>query len=174
MSLSMSQITTPVFVRALENLSAILAKGVASAEARKIEPSVLINDRLAPDMLPLARQIQIASDAVKLCVGRLAGVDAPSFPDTETTFPELQARIANTIAFLKSVPADKIDGSEDKDIVIKFPGMELKFTGRDYVLQMVYPNLYFHSTTAYAILRHNGVAIGKMDYLGAVENHHVA
>ena len=174
MSLSMSQITTPVFVRALENLSAILAKGVASAEARKIDPAVLINDRLAPDMLPLARQIQIASDGVKLCVARLAGVESPSYPDTETSFPELQERIAKTIAFLKSVPAEKIDGSEGKDIVVKFPGMELHFTGLDYVVQMVCPNLYFHSTTAYAILRHNGVELGKMNYLGDVKNHHAA
>ena len=174
MSLSMSQITVPVFVRALENLSAILAKGEASAEARKIAPSVLINDRLAPDMLPLSRQIQIASDGVKLCVARLAGVESPAYPDTETTFPELQARIAKTIAFLQSIPTEKIDGSQDKEIVVKFPGMELHFTGLNYVMQMVLPNLYFHSTTTYAILRHNGVTIGKMDYLGSVENHHVA
>jgi hypothetical protein len=168
MSLSMSQITVPVFVRAMENLSAILAKGAASAEARKIAPAILINDRIAPDMLPLARQIHIASDAVKNCVARLAGVEPPVFPDTETTFPELQERIAKTIAFVQSVPAEKIDGSEDRVITIKFPGVEMQFAGLDYVLNMVYPNLYFHSTTTYAILRHNGVDLGKMDYLGAV------
>ncbi len=168
MSLSMSQITVPVFVRALENLSVVLGKAATSAEARKIDPAVLINDRLAPDMLPFARQIYIATDAVKGCVARLAGVEIPSYPDVETTFPDLQARIARTIAFMQSVPADKIDGSEDRQVVVKIRDTELHFTGLDYVFNLVLPNLYFHSTTAYAILRHNGVDLGKADYLGGL------
>jgi hypothetical protein len=168
MSLTMSQITVPVFVRALENLSVVLGKGAASAEARKIDPAVLVNDRLAPDMLPLRSQIAIASDAVKGCVARLAGIEIPAYEDNETTFAELQERIAKTIAFIKSVPTDNIDGSEDREIVVKIRGTELHFTGLNYVFDLVLPNLFFHSTTTYAILRHNGVEVGKLDYLGNI------
>jgi len=167
MSLSMYQISIPVFARALNNLAAILNKAVAHAEAKKIDPSVLINYRLAPDMLPLSRQVQIASDAAKGCAARLAGVEVPSFADTETTFPELQERIAKTLAFLNTVNAAQIDGSESRTVTIQLRGKDVQFLGLAYLTSFVLPNLYFHVTTAYAILRHNGVELGKADYLGA-------
>lgn len=166
MSLSMYSASIPVLVRMLGNLSAILHKAEAYAAERKIEPSVLLNARLAPDMLPLVSQVQIASDNAKGCAARLAGLDIPSYADTESSFAELQARIAKTQAFLGSVTAAQVDGSEGKSITLNFPGMELKFSGQDYLLNFVLPNFYFHVTTAYAILRHNGLDIGKMDFLG--------
>lgn len=167
MSLSMYQISVPVFVRVLENLSFILTKGAASAEARKIDPLVLTTGaRLAPDMYPLARQIQIATDVVKGGGARLAGVEVPSYTDTETTFPELQERIAKTVAFLKSLKPEQIDGSETRDVKLKISGNEVTLKGQPYLMNFVLPNLYFHTTTAYAILRHNGVDLGKKDFLG--------
>jgi len=168
MSLSLYQASVPQFVRMFGNLSAILDKAVAYAEAKKIDPNVLLNARLAPDMHPLTRQVQIASDAVKGCAARLAGVDVPSFADTESSFAELQARIAKTLDFVKSLTPEQIDGGAGREIVMKFPGAELKFTAEDYLLHFVLPNFYFHVTTAYAILRHNGLDVGKMDYLGRV------
>lgn len=165
MTISMYQASIPVFIHGLQNLSAILAKGEAYAAAKKIDPSIFINARLAPDMFPLARQIQIASDSVKGCGARLAGVEVPSFPDTETTFAELQARIAKTIAFLQTLKPQQIDGSEDRTINLKVGPRELSFKGQDYLTHFVLPNLYFHSTVTYAILRHNGVDLGKQDYL---------
>lgn len=167
MSLSMYQASIPVFIRMLGNLSAILEKAAAYAETKKIQPAVLINARLAPDMRPLSFQIQIASDMAKGCAARLAGIDVPSFPDTETTFPELQTRIAKTLTFLQSVSAAQIDGSEERNITLKTGGREMHFTGQAYLLSFVLPNFYFHVTTAYAILRHNGLEIGKQDFLGA-------
>jgi hypothetical protein len=167
MPLSMHQTCAPIFLRQLGALSAILAKAEAYAEAKKIDPSTLLTDRLAPDMLPLSRQIQIASDAAKAGLARLAGVEAPSFPDTETTFADLQARIAKTVAFVNSIPADQVDGSEDKDIAFKFRGVETHFKGQAFLLHFVLPNFFFHVSMAYAILRHDGVALGKSDFLGA-------
>lgn len=166
MTLSMYQASVPVFVRMLNNLSAILTKAEAYATAKSIEPSVLVNARLAPDMFPLVRQIQIASDSAKGCAARLAGVDIPSFPDTETTFAELQERIKKTIDSIQSADAGKIDGSESRDIAVKMRTGELNFKGRDYLLNFVLPNFYFHISIAYAILRHNGLDIGKKDFLG--------
>jgi len=166
MSLSMHQISIPVFARALNNLAAILNKAATHVEARKIDPSVLINYRLAPDMLPLSRQVQIASDTAKGCAARLAGVDVPSFADTETTFPELQERIDKTLAFLNTLTAEQIDGSESRTVTIQLRGKDVQFVGLAYLTSFVLPNLYFHVTTAYAILRHNGVELGKADYLG--------
>ncbi len=166
MSLSMYQASIPVFIRMMGNLSAILEKAAAYAEAKKIDPSVLINARLAPDMRPLSFQIQTASDMAKGCAARLAGIDAPSFPDTESTFPELQQRIAKTITFLQSVTAAQVDGSEERDVVLKLRGQEARFKGQPYLLTFVLPNFYFHLTTAYAILRHNGLDIGKADFIG--------
>jgi hypothetical protein len=163
----MYQASVPVFLRYLSNLSAILDKAAKFAEARKIDPSILVNARLAPDMFPLSRQIQIATDAAKGCSARLAGVEVPSFADTESTFPELQERIAKTVAFLKSLNAAQIDGSEQKQIHLKAGTRELDFKGQDYLLFFALPNLFFHITTAYDILRHNGLEIGKIDYLGA-------
>jgi uncharacterized protein len=166
MSLTMYQASIPVFVRMLGNLSAILEKAAAHAEAKKIDPAVFINARLAPDMYPLSRQIQIATDMAKGCAARLAGIEIPSYADTESTFPELQARIAKTVAFLQSVSAGQIDGSEERTIKLKMHGREIVFLGQPYLLNYVLPNVYFHITAAYAILRHNGVEIGKRDYIG--------
>lgn len=168
MTLSMYQASIPVFVRALENLAQVLAKGAAYAETAKIDPATLVNAHLATDMYPLARQVQIATDGVKGCAARLAGIAVPSYADTETTFPELQERIAKTLAFIQSVDAAKIDGSEDRSIVLKVGGRELNFLGQPYLLAFVVPNLFFHVTIAYAILRHAGVPLGKMDFLGAM------
>ncbi|NQD92517.1 DUF1993 domain-containing protein [Pseudomonas sp. CrR25] len=166
MSLSMYRASNPVFVRMLGNLSAILHRAEAFALERKIEPGVLLGARLAPDMHPLVRQVQIATDNVKGCAARLAGIDIPRYEDTESSFAEVQARIAKTQAFLDSIAAAQIDGTEDKPIILNFPGVELKFSGQEYLLNFVLPNFYFHLTTAYAILRHNGLEIGKMDFLG--------
>jgi uncharacterized protein len=168
MPLSMHDVSIPVLVRGLNNLSALLDKGAASAEARKIDPSVLINARLAPDMHPLSRQIQIASDSAKGAASRLAGVETPSWPDTETTFPELKARIKKTVEYLEGFKADQIDGAEDRSIMLNLGGGEIAFSGRDFLFSFVLPNFFFHVTIAFAILRHNGVEIGKRDYLGGV------
>ena len=169
MTLSMYQASVPTFIHGLANLSAILAKAAAYAEAKKIDPSVLINARLAPDMFPLARQVQITCDVVKGGVARLASAEVPSHTDNETTFPELQARIAKVTAFLQTFKAAQIDGSEDKTITLKVGGNELSFKGQAYLLTFVIPNFYFHITTTYAILRHNGLDIGKMDFLGKIQ-----
>jgi uncharacterized protein len=166
MSLSMYQASIPTLVRMLGNLSAILTKAATYAETKKIDPSVLINARLAPDMRPLSFQIQTTSDLAKGCAARLAGIEAPSFPDTETTFPELQTRIAKTIEFLNSVSAAQVDGSEERTVTLKMRTQEVQFQGQAYLLSFVLPNFYFHVTTAYAILRHNGLDIGKGDFLG--------
>lgn len=166
MSVNMYQISIPVFTHVLNNLSNILNKGAAHAEAKKIDPTVLINDRLAPDMFPLSRQVQIATDAVKGCAARLANVDIPSFADTEASFPELQERVAKTLAFLKTITPEQINGSEERAVTLKMRGNDVQLQGLAYLNHFVLPNMYFHVTTAYAILRHNGVEIGKMDYLG--------
>lgn len=158
--------TIPDFIRTLTALSGLVEKGAASAQARKIDPLVLTGARIAPDMFALTRQVQIACDTGKNGFSRLAGMEPPKFEDTETTFEELQARIAKTIAFLRSVPVASLQGSEDK--VVTFPaGPErvLKMKGSAYLTQWMLPNLYFHTVTAYNILRHNGVDVGKMDYL---------
>jgi hypothetical protein len=166
MPISMYQASVPVLARTFNNLAAILTKAEADAAARSIEPSVFINARLAPDMHPLSRQVQIASDAAKGGVARLAGIEPPSFPDTETTFAELQERIRKTVDFVQSVTAAQIDGSEEKSITLKFPGGEISFVGQAFLLHFTLPNVFFHVTTAYDILRHNGVALGKRDFLG--------
>ena len=168
MTISMYQASVPVFIRQLTNLAAILRKAEAHAEAKKIEPAVFINARLAPDMYALARQVQIASDSAKGCAARLAGIEVPSYADTETTFAELQARIAKTVDFLKGIKPEQIDGSEDREVVLKMRSGDVTFRGQPYLLDFATPNLYFHCTTVYAILRHNGVEIGKMDYLGGI------
>ena len=168
MSLSMYQASVPSFLRTLGNLSAILGKAITYAETKKIEPSVLVNARLAPDMRPLSFQVQIACDMAKAGAARLAGIDVPNFPDTESTLPELQARIAKTIDFLKTVSAEQIDGSEERTVTLKVGPQEMTFKGQPYLLGFVLPNVYFHVTTAYAILRHNGLDIGKRDYIGGI------
>ncbi len=164
MSLSMHDASIGVFVRAFTALSRILDKAAAHAEAKKIDPAAFVQARLFPDMLPLVRQVQIASDTAKGAGARLAQVDVPSYPDTEATFAELQARIAKTVAFLRGLDATRFAGSEDRTITLKLD-RERTFSGRDYLLNFALPNFFFHVTTAYAILRHNGVEIGKPDYL---------
>jgi len=165
MSQSMYTNSVPVFIHALKNLSAILDKAAAFAASKNIDPSVLVNSRLAPDMFPLSRQIQIASDMVKGGGARLASVDNPKFDDTEATFEELQARIAKTIAFLETLTHAQIDGTEEKQIKIQAGPSEYEFKGLQYLNHWVFPNLYFHMATAYNILRHNGVELGKRDFL---------
>ena len=166
MKISMYQASAPRFVNMLTNLSAILDKAQAHAEARKIDPATLANGRLFPDMFPMKRQVQIACDTAKGAVARLAGVDVPKHEDTEQTFPELKARIAKTIDFVKSIPPAQLEGTEDKNIHLKLGPREVDFTGMQYLLGHALPNFYFHVTTAYDILRHNGVELAKRDYIG--------
>jgi uncharacterized protein len=167
MSVNAYQATVPAFIQILTSLSAILTKAVAHAEAKKIDPSVFVNARIAPDMFPLARQVQIASDQAKGASARLAGVEVPSFADTETTFPELQARIAKTLDFIKGLKPAQFDGAFDRDITLTLAGEKMTWKGGVYLHQFALPNFYFHATAAYAILRHNGVEIGKRDFLGS-------
>jgi hypothetical protein len=167
MPLTLFQTSIPIFTRYLQNLSALLEKAEADAKARNYPPEVLIEARLAPDMHKLSRQVQIASDMVKNGAARLAGLEPPSFPDTETTFEDLQTRIAKTIAFLETITETQLEGAETREIVLKFPGRQMNFSGAEYLLHFVLPNLFFHVTTAYNILRHNGVVIGKRDFMGA-------
>jgi hypothetical protein len=164
--MSMYQLSVEPLLRALNNLSAVLHKGLAHAEARKIDPAVFSGARLFPDMLPLNRQVHIVSDISKACGARLAGMEPPRYEDVEFTFPELQARIAKTVTFLNSLNAAQIDGSESREISFRSGGQNLKMPGLDYLTKYVLPNVYFHVTTAYAILRHNGVELGKADYQG--------
>jgi hypothetical protein len=166
MKISMYQASVPRFANTLRNLSAILDKAQAHAEAKKIEPVVFTQSRLAPDMFPLSRQVQIACDSAKGAAARLAGVEIPKHEDTEQTFAELKARIAKTLDFVESLKPVQIDGSEDREVVLKLRGQDVKFNGLQYLLGFAYPNFYFHVTTAYNILRHNGVEIGKRDYIG--------
>lgn len=166
MTLSMYQACVPVFIRGCENLLAVLDKAEAYAEAKGFDPAVLVQARLAPDMFPLVRQVQIMSDAAKGCAARLAGVEVPSFPDTEQSIPELKERIRKTLDFLRGISPEQMEGSETRDIHIKTPSRELDFMGLEYMQQFAVPNFYFHFTATYAILRHNGVELGKRDFLG--------
>src|SRR5690242_14792428 len=166
MTISMYQASSPRFVNILRNLSAILDKAEAHCAAKKIDPSALTTYRFYPDMFPFTRQVQIACDSAKGAVARLAGVDIPKHEDTEQTFAELKARIAKTIDFIESVSAAKVDGSEEKEVVLQMRSGERRFKGMQYLLGHAYPNFYFHVTTAYNILRHNGVEIGKADFIG--------
>lgn len=166
MKISMYQASVPVYIRMLTNLAAVLEKGAAHAEAKKIDPSVLIGSRLYPDMFPLSRQVQIATDNAKGPAARLAGVDVPKYEDNEKTFPELRGRIEKTIEFLRALRPEQIDGAEERTINLQVRGNTLTFNGLPYLLNFAMPNFYFHVTTAYDILRHNGVELGKQDYLG--------
>jgi len=159
--------SVPVFVRGLGRLSILLHKAADYSKTEGSDPATLISARLAPDMFTLAGQIQAASDAAKSCIGRLADIERPSFPDTEQSFPELQERIAKTIAFIEQVAPEKIDAGVDRVFTLKLPGTSIDFVGKNYLVQFALPNFFFHVTTAYDILRHNGVQIGKTDYLGA-------
>ena len=166
MTISMYQASVPRFVNILGNLSKILDKTQAHIDAKKIADATLTGDRLFPDMLPMTSQVQIACDTAKGVVAKLSGVDAPAFEDNETTLAELKTRIAKTIAFIQSVPAARIDGTEDKAIVTKRGDKETHYTGMQFLLGHAVPNFYFHVATTYNILRHDGVEIGKRDYLG--------
>jgi hypothetical protein len=170
MPFSMYSASIPVFQHMLRNLSHLLDKAVANAEVRKFDPSVLVNFRLAPDMLPFSKQIQIACDAAKLAVARIGGIDAPKFEDTETSFADLKARIQKTLDFLASVPAAKLEGTESREVTFPVGRDKTRtMTGEAYLTTWALPNFFFHVTTAYAILRHNGVDLGKADYLAGAQ-----
>lgn len=168
MSASLYVSTAAQFVRGLENLSVLLEKGAAWAKEKGLSEDAVLNSRLAEDMFPLARQVQLVSDAAKGAVARLAGLTPPSMEDTEKTFAELQGRIAKTIEFIHSVKAEQLEGDDARPIVVKMRSGDKHFTALEYVLNFATPNVFFHITTAYAILRHEGVNVGKMDYLGAL------
>jgi uncharacterized protein len=166
MSISLYKASVPIFIQFLNSLSGVLDKGAAFAEAKKIDPAVLTGLRVYPDMQPLAWQVrQVTTHAARVCA-QIAGVEQPDFGDTQTTIPELKDRIAKAVDFLKTIKPEQMNGKEDKEIVLKFGPRELKFTGLSFLLNFSLPNFYFHTTTAYNILRHCGVEIGKRDFLG--------
>jgi hypothetical protein len=166
MTMSMSAASLPVFKHMLTNLSHFLDKAAAHAEAKKFDPANLLTYRLAPDMLPFTKQVQIACDSAKICAARIAGVEWPKFEDNEASFAELKGRIQKTLDFLATIPAEKLDGTEDKELNIPISREATRaMKAKDYLRFHALPNLFFHVTTAYAILRHNGVELGKTDYL---------
>ena len=166
MPISMYQASAPRFANTLRNLAGILDKAKAHAEAKKIDEQVLTSSRLYPDMFALARQVQVACDTAKGAVARLAGIEIPKHEDTEKTFDELKERIAKTLAFIDSVKAAQVDGSEDRDLVIKLGPREVQWKGMQYLLGFALPNFYFHAASAYGILRHNGLELAKRDFIG--------
>jgi hypothetical protein len=166
MTISMYQAGVPTVIRALNNLAAVLEKAQQHAEAKKIAPEALIQSRLFPDMFPLAKQVQIASDSAKGGLSRLAQVDPPSYEDNETTFPQLIERARKTVAYLETLKPQQIDGSEDRTVTWQTRTATKSMQGMPYLLNHVLPNVFFHVTTTYDILRHNGVELGKMDFLG--------
>jgi uncharacterized protein len=166
MTLSVYQASVPVFARGLTNLRAVLQKAHDHALTKGFEPSILLSSRLYPDMHPLTRQVQIASDAAKFCISRLAGIEPPKYEDVETTFDELYARIDKTLAYLEGFDAAKLEGSESRTVTLTVRTGKHELKGDVYLLHFALPNFFFHLTTAYGILRHNGVELGKFDYLG--------
>jgi uncharacterized protein len=169
MKMSMYEASIPLFLHTLENLKAILQKGAAHAEAKKFDPGNLVSSRLAPDMLNFARQVQIASDAAKGAAARLTGTEPPKFEDTETTLPELIARVDKTIGYLRGFTPAQFEGSDERIVTIKIPSGAVSFPGVQFLRHWALPNFFFHVTTAYNLLRHNGVEIGKADFLGKVQ-----
>ena len=169
MSLSLYDVSIPGYVRMLRNLAAILEKGEAHARQNGADTNALVGARLAPDMAPLSGQVQMASDAAKGGAARLAGIEPPSMPDTETTFAELKERVAKTIAWLETLRADQIDGREGHSIEMKFPGRTMTFTARDFLFDFSLPNFLFHVVTAYDVLRNQGAPLGKMDFLAGAQ-----
>ena len=167
MSLSMYDASAPCFIKMLSSMDAILGKAQSHALARKIDPAVLLAARLFPDMFTLLRQVQIATDHAKGALSRLAGVEVPKYEDKEQSFEDLRARIAKTIAFIEAFTPAQINGSEERAIELKIAGHELSFKGMEYLVGFALPNFYFHIVTAYNILRHNGLEIGKRDFMGA-------
>ncbi|QPF91101.1 DUF1993 domain-containing protein [Bradyrhizobium commune] len=168
MSLSMYDAAVPGMVRSLKNLDAILDKAVAYSERKKVDPTVLVGSRLAIDMLPFSTQIHRATETARGGAARLAQVEIPSFPDEDKTVADLKNRLARTIAFLESVPTEKFTGAEDRTVTQKLAGKDMTFPAKQYLFGFLIPNFYFHVTTAYAILRHNGVEIGKIDFLRGI------
>ena len=166
MKTSMYQTSVPTFIRVLGNLAAILEKAAAHAEARKIDPAALLSARLFPDMFPLTRQVQLVADTASTGAARLAGMEAPAFENNESSFADLIARLKKTIAHLETIKPEQLDGTEDKTVSWQSRSSTKSMQGLPYLLNHLLPNLYFHTTTAYDILRHNGVELGKMDYLG--------
>jgi hypothetical protein len=169
MTISMYQASVPVFIRMLTNLNVILAKGAAHAQAKKIDESVLLNARLSPDMFPLTKQVHIATDFARGTGARLAGLETPEYEDNEKTFAELMARVERSLDYLRTLKPAQIDGSETREISRPLGTQPRKFTGINYLLQFALPNFYFHATTTYAILRHNGIELGKGDFIGALD-----
>ncbi len=161
----MYEASIPHFIRMLGNLSSIIDKASAHAQAKNIEASVFIDARLAPDMYPLSQQIRIVTDMARVCAARLAGLEIPAYENDEATFADYKARIGNTIAFLQTVDRAQIDNSDDRAVTIKLYDKTITYRGRDYLLDIIIPHFYFHVTTAYAILRHHGVELGKKDYI---------
>lgn len=168
MSFSIHRASIPVLVRGFESLSHVLRKGEAFAAEQGIAPEVLLQAQLAPDMYNLIRQVQLASDSAKGCAARLAGIENPSFADTEASFADLHARIAKTVDFLKGVSESQLNGAEARTVTLKLRGREVHFSGTDYLLNFALPNYFFHVTTAYDLLRHKGVPLTKPDYLGTL------
>ena len=169
MTLSMHSASVPVFVRMLGNVTSWLDKAEAHAAQKKFDTAVYLSSRLAPDMLSFTQQVQIACDAAKFCVARLAGVESPKFADDETTLAALRDRVARTVAYVQSVAPASIDGTDDKEITVPRRDGAITLPGDVYLRQFVLPNFYFHVTTLYALLRHNGVPLGKGDYLGSLQ-----
>jgi len=169
MSVSMYEVSIPIFTLSLNNLAAILDKAGAHAEAKKVDPKVLPSTRLIADMLPLSAQIQIACDTAKGAAARLAGVEAPKHEDTEATIADLRARVDKTLAFIKSIKPEQFANAETREIVLQFPQTTMKFTGLNYLTNFALPNFFFHMTMAYALLRKNGVELGKRDFLGPIQ-----
>ena len=168
MTISMFQASVPAYLRMLSNAKVLLEKGAAFCVAKKIDESILVNGRLAPDMFPLSRQVQIATDFAKGSTARLAGLEIPKYDDSEKTFAELIARIDKTMAFVNTVTAAQIDGQEEREINLTIGGKPINFKGQPYLIHFVLPNFHFHLSMLYAILRHNGVDVGKGDFLGSV------
>ena len=169
MSVSLYDVSIPIFTLTLNNLSAILDKAATHAEGKKVDPKVVAGARLIVDMLPLSSQIQIACDTAKGAAARLAGVEVPKHEDTEATLADLKARVTKTVDFIKTIKPEQLQGGESREIVLKFPQTTLKFTGINYLTNFVLPNFFFHVTVAYALLRKNGVALGKSDFLGPIQ-----
>ena len=168
MSSNLYSSSVPVFTQYLTRLSSLLSKAAAHAETKKIDPSVFVGARIAPDMFPLSRQVQIATDHAKGACARLAGIEVPSFADTESSFPELQQRIAKTLEFIKGLKPAQFEGSSDRDVTLTIAGQKITWKGSIYLNHFALPNFYFHATTTYAILRHNGVEVGKRDFMGSL------
>ena len=166
MTISMYKTSVPIFVQFLTSISTVLDKAAAHCEAKKIEPATLLNMRLYPDMFPLVRQLRAVTDHAISATARLAGAELITFPNNEASFPEVKDRIAKTVDFVKGFKPEQINGTEDKEIIVKFSGGERKFNGQTFLLNFCLPNFYFHATTAYDIMRHCGIELGKRDFMG--------